>query len=383
MIFDYETLKFIWWVLIGVLLIGLLITNGMDMAVSALLFYAGRTEDQRRVMINTVAPHWDGNQVWLITAGGAIFAAWPVVYASAFSGFYWAMLLVLFSLFLRPLAFDYRGKSVDAAGRRRWDIALTVGSFAPMLIYGVAFGNLLQGVPFYLDADMHSHYEGSLLTALLPLLNPFAILTGLVGVLMMLAHAGLWLQLRTEDIIAERGKIATTICGALAIVLFVLAGVWVAYGIDGYRLIAAAPADSYHAILDKTVVRAPGAWMDVYSRIPLTMAIPALGIVGFVVAIILSRANRPGWGFVFSSLGMAGIILTAATSMFPFVMPSSIVPNSSLTMWDATSSHLTLSVMLLGVIVFVPIILVYTLWCYTRMWKKLSINDVKGSHIAY
>jgi len=149
---DYESLKLIWWVLVGVLLIGFAVTDGFDLGAAALMPFVGKTDSERRVVINTIAPHWDGNQVWLITAGGALFAAWPLVYAAAFSGFYWAMLLVLFALFVRPVGFDYRSKLTDPRWRQSWDWGLFVGGVVPSLVFGVAFGNLLLGVPFELDS---------------------------------------------------------------------------------------------------------------------------------------------------------------------------------------------------------------------------------------
>src|SRR5690554_7451230 len=155
---DYEALRFIWWVLIGVLLIGFVVTDGFDMGVASLLKVIGRDNEERRIMINTVAPHWDGNQVWLITAAGALFAAWPAVYAAAFSGFYWAMLLVLFALFFRPVGFDYRSKLTNTKWRKAWDMGLIAGGVVPSLIFGVAFGNLLLGVPFQHDEFLRPSY---------------------------------------------------------------------------------------------------------------------------------------------------------------------------------------------------------------------------------
>ena len=172
--FDYETLKIIWWLLVGVLLVGFAIMDGHDMGVGTLLPFVGRSDLERRVVINTVGPHWDGNQVWFITGGGAIFAAWPLVYATAFSGFYWAMLLVLWALFFRPVGFDYRSKIHNSTWRSVWDWGMFIGGFVPPVIFGVAFGNLLQGVPFQFDAYLVSTYTGSFWQ----LLNPFALLAG-------------------------------------------------------------------------------------------------------------------------------------------------------------------------------------------------------------
>ena len=167
---DYATLKFIWWLLVGVLLVGFAIMDGHDMGVGTLLPFVGKDDVERRVVINTVGPHWDGNQVWFITGGGAIFAAWPLVYATAFSGFYWAMLIVLWALFFRPVGFDYRSKINNATWRKTWDWGLFVGGAVPPLIFGVAFGNLLLGVPFQFDDHLVSTYTGSFWA----LLNPFA-----------------------------------------------------------------------------------------------------------------------------------------------------------------------------------------------------------------
>jgi len=173
--FDYETLKLIWWVLISVLLIGFVITDGFDMGVGALLPVIGKTDEERRMMINSIAPHWEGNQVWLVLAAGAIFAAWPTVYATSFSGFYVAMMLTLFALFFRPVGFDYRSKLADSRWRSSWDWGIFAGSTVPPIVFGIAFGNLLQGVPFTLDVYLRSTYHGSFFG----LLNPFALLVGI------------------------------------------------------------------------------------------------------------------------------------------------------------------------------------------------------------
>lgn len=381
---DYEVLKFIWWALVGILLIGFSVTGGMDMGACNLLPFIGKNDKERRVIINVVGPHWDGNQVWFITAGGAIFAAWPFVYAAAFSGFYMAMLLVLFALIFRPVGFDYRSKLEDERWRKAWDWGLFAGGAVPSLIFGVAFGNLLQGVPFYLDEFLRAHYEGALLTALLPLLNPFALLCGVVSFAMLTMHGAVWLQLRSEEVIAARAAEAVRIFGLVTLVAFSLGGVWIANGIEGYRIISQADIAGAPNPLGKEVIVETGAWMDIYYDVPVAILAPFLGILGIGLAIIFSMMGRSGLGFVASSSGLAGIIATAGVSMFPFVMPSSTVPDSSLTLWDACSSHLTLSIMFWVVVVFLPIVLLYTLWCYKRMWGKVSVGDIEvKAHSAY
>ena len=200
MILDYETLKVIWWLFVGVLLIGFAVTGGFDMGVGALLPFVGRNDDERRVAINTIGATWDGNQVWLITAGGAIFAAWPLVYAAAFSGFYVALILTLFALILRPVGFEFRSKIADPRWRATWDWGLFVGGAVPAIVFGVAFGNLLQGVPFQYDDTMRVSYSGGFFG----LLNPFGLIAGVLSLAMLVMHGGTYLQLRTDGEILAR-----------------------------------------------------------------------------------------------------------------------------------------------------------------------------------
>ncbi|MFZ5735310.1 MAG: cytochrome d ubiquinol oxidase subunit II [Pseudomonadota bacterium] len=381
---DYETLKFVWWIFVGLLLMGFAITDGMDMGVGTLLPFVARKDVERRIAINSVGPHWDGNQVWFITAGGAIFAAWPAVYAAAFSGFYMAMLLVLFALFFRPVGFDYRSKIENPTWRNAWDWGLFAGGTIPALIFGVAFGNLLQGVPFRLDDLLRAHYQGSLLTALLPLLNPFALLAGVISLAMLAAHGGVWLQLRASDAVADRARKAVLLLSPIVAVAFALAGVWLWLGIDGYRIVKEAAHSAASNPLTKEVVRAPGAWLDIYAKQPLAMIVPAIGLIAPLLTMLLSAVHRPGLAFVTSAFGMVGIIGTAGLSMFPFIMPSSIDPRSSLTIWDAASSELTLTVMFWAVVIFLPIVLGYTVWCYANMWGRVTAGEIEArAHSAY
>jgi cytochrome d ubiquinol oxidase subunit II len=380
MFIDYETLKLIWWLFVGVLLIGFALLGGFDLGVGTLLPFVGRTDVQRRVVLNAIGPTWEGNQVWFITAGGALFAAWPMVYAAAFSGFYWAMLLVLFALFFRPVGFEYRSKVEDRRWRSTWDWGLFVGGAVPALVFGVAFGNLLQGVPFHFDEFLRPYYTGSFWG----LLNPFALLTGVVSLTMLVFHGAIYLQMRTEDDIQARSRLAATVFGLLFLAAFGLAGVWQAYGIEGFRIVTMSDPGSVMTPLDKTVEVAPGAWLTNYSRFPWMMAAPAVVFLGGVLAVLLSRANRPGLGFVCSGSALAGVILTAGFVMFPFIMPSSTQPNSSLTAFDATSSHRTLMLMFGAVVIFLPIVLAYTSWVYRVLRGKSTEENIRANtHSAY
>lgn len=384
MLFDYETLKLVWWGLVGTLLIGFAIADGMDLGVGVLLPFLGKNDEERRVIINAVGPHWDGNQVWLITAGGAIFAAWPIVYAAAFSGLYMALLLVLFALFFRPVGFDYRSKIESTRWRNNWDWAIFAAGFVPSLVFGVAFGNLLQGIPFHLNEYFMSSYDKPFFFALIALLNPFGLLAGVISLTMLVVQGALWLQLRTDGAVARRARRVVR-CGVpLTLACFALAGIWVAYGIEGFKIIAEPAHHLKPNPLAKEVVRETGAWLANYQAYPIMLLAPSLAFVGGLFGWLLSLAYRPGKAYIAHSLSVAGIITTAGVSMFPFVMPSSSVPNSSLTMWDATSSHLTLTIMLFAVLVFLPIVLGYTAWCYRRMWGKVTGEGIRSQqHSAY
>ncbi|WP_091908014.1 cytochrome d ubiquinol oxidase subunit II [Chitinasiproducens palmae] len=359
---DLTTLQVIWWLLIGVLLIGFALTDGFDMGVGILLPFVGRRDGERRVVVNTVGATWEGNQVWFITAGGATFAAWPVVYATAFSGFYVALLLVLFSLFFRPVGFDYRNKLNDRRWRSFWDWGIFAGSFVPALVFGVAFGNLLQGVPFAIDIDHRASYHGTFWQ----LLNPFALLAGVLSVTMLVAHGGAFLAVKAEGKVAERGRRVQIVASLLTAVLFVAAGVWVALALPGLRMTASGAPE-----------RGVGYWMTNYGLNAWAWAAPAVGTAGALLAACAAWGRRERSAFVACGLSITGIIFTAGVSMFPFIMPSSLDLAHSLTIWNATSSQRTLQIMLFAVIVFLPLILIYTTWVYRVMRGRVSEQHIE------
>ena len=380
MIFDYPTFKIIWWLLVGVLLVGFAIMDGHDMGVGTLLPFVGRNDEERRVVINTVGPHWDGNQVWFITGGGAIFAAWPIVYATAFSGFYWAMLAVLWALFFRPVGFDYRSKIHNATWRNTWDWGLFIGGAVPPLIFGVAFGNLFQGVPFSFDDHLVSTYSGSFWA----LLNPFALLCGAVSTAMITFHGAIYLAHRTQGEIQWRALRAAGFFGGLLVLTFAAAGLWLWMSIPGYVIQSTVDGAALPDPLAKTVVREAGAWFANYRRYPATLALPLLGFAGVIAAQALARSGRTMAAFWASSLAIVGVIGTAGAALFPFIMPSSIDPDASLTVWDSVSSRLTLNIMLWATLIFMPLIIIYTSWAYRVMGGKVTAAYVReNSHSAY
>lgn len=369
---DYEILKVIWWLFVGVLLVGFAVMDGQDMGVGSLLPFLGKNDTERRIMINSVAPHWDGNQVWLLTGGGAIFAAWPLVYATAFSGLYWALFIVLSALILRPVAFDYRSRVSAQKWRSSWDWALFIGSAVPPIIFGVAFGNMLQGVPFHFDETLRSTYTGSFWA----LLNPFGLLCGVVSIVMTVFHGANYLLLRTTGQLQARARRVGIVAGALTALLFAVGGLWVYVGITGYVAGNVNPAGVANPLL-KTVTTAEGAWFTNFMNYPTLFAVPALAILAAILGVLCQYVWKPMAAVLSSSLSIACIVLTPLVAMFPFILPSSSHPVSSLTMWDCTSSQLTLQVMFIVTLIFLPIVLIYTSWAYKVMSGKLTASYIK------
>lgn len=376
---EYVILKVIWWLFIGILLVGFAIMDGQDMGVGSLLPFLGKNDMERRCMINAVAPHWDGNQVWFITGGGAIFAAWPLVYATAFSGFYWALLIVLAALIFRPVGFDYRGKVEHTTWKNTWDWLLFVGSFVPPIIFGVAFGNMLLGVPFHFDETMRPIYTGSFFG----LLQPFALLCGVVSIAMMIFHGANYLVLRTEGDLQQRAKKVAVVAGLLTVVLFIVGGFW-ASQINGYHVTGGLDPAGQAIPLAKTVAVATGGWFANFQDLPILWLVPAVAVIFALLGIVFVRQLRGGVAIVCSSIAQLGIILTPLVAMFPFILPSSLDPRSSLTIWDSTSSELTLTVMLVVTILFLPLVLFYTGWAYKTMSGKLNAEFIaKNDHHLY
>jgi len=370
---DYETLRVIWWGLMGVLLIGFALTDGWDLGVAALLPFVARDDGERRLVINAIGPTWEGNQVWFILGGGAIFAAWPFVYAVSFSSFYLAMFLVLAALILRPVGFKYRSKRPGAGWRQRWDWALFIGGFVPALVFGVAVGNVLQGIPVRLDSDLRAFYEGSLIG----LFSPFALLCGLLSVAMIVLHGAAFLSVKIEHgPVHARARQIGSGAAILSVVLFAVGGLWVAWGNIGFRALTAALPDGPSNPLRTTSVQQTGAWLLNYGLHPWFVAAPVLGLAGAVLALAGIRLRRESAALAGSSLSAFGIIATVGLSMFPYILPSTIDAHSSLTVWNASSSAPTLFVMLIATAVFLPLVLLYTAWVYRVLWGRVTSEAV-------
>jgi len=375
---DYETLRLIWWLLLGVLLIGFAIMGGRDLGVGALLPFAARTDEERRILLNVIGPTWEGNQVWLVLGGGAIFAAFPPLYAVSFSGFYLAMMVILLALILRPVGFKFRGKVEDPRWRSAWDWALFIGGFVPALIMGVAVGNVLLGAPFHLDDTMRIFYTGNFFQ----LLMPFALLAGLVSLGMIVTHGATLIVGRNEGAIAERARTYGIWAGLGTIALFALGGAWVAF-MNGYVITSVIDPNAPINPLSKSVELVQGGWLTNYRLYPWMIAAPVLGFAGLALAVFGLSSGRKWLAYLASSTAIFGIISTAGLSIFPFFLPSSTMPNAGLTLWDASSSHLTLFIMLIATLIFLPIIVLYTSWVFRVMRGTVTGDNLTKNPNAY
>lgn len=377
---NYETLRVIWWLLLGLLLLGFALMGGFDLGTGTLLPFIARTDTERRVVINAIGPTWEGNQVWLVLGAGAIFAAWPQLYAVSFSGFYLAMFLLLVALIVRPVAFKYRSKRPSTRWRQTWDWMLFVGGFVPSVICGVAVGNVLIGVPFRLTPEMYIFYEGSFFD----LFNPFALLCGLVSVAMLVTHGAAWLRIKTDAEVAKRARTVGSVAALLTFVLYAVAGLALWKWIDGYSITSAFNPDGPSNPLFKTATVSAGAWFANYGQHGWLMVAPGLGLAGPLLTFVLMRAQCDRLAMLASACTISGVIVSVGASMFPFILPSTLNPQFSLTVWDSSSSHLTLFIMLVCTLIFLPLIIAYTTWVYRVLWGKVDAQAIEdGKQHAY
>jgi cytochrome bd ubiquinol oxidase subunit II len=375
----YEALRIIWWAILGALLIGFAATDGFDLGVGAIFRFVGRTDEERRALLESVEPVWEGNQVWFILGGGAVFAAWPLLYAASFSGLYLAMFLVLVAFILRPVGFTFRNKILDARWRNVWDWALLVGGGVPALLFGVAFGNLFLGLPFHFDELMRPVYTGGFFG----LLRPFALLVGVVSLAMLVMHGATYAALKLGEPMSARAARVGQAAAYVFAIAFVAAGAWLAVGVDGERIVSSIQAAGASNPLTKSVVMARGAWLDNFRAHGALWMVPAAALLGALATGLLLRAQRQGAAFVASTLTQAGTILTAGVGLFPFLMPSSTQPDHGLTVWDASSSARTLFIMLVAVIVLLPIVLLYTAWVFRVLRGRITLEELRGRRDSY
>jgi cytochrome d ubiquinol oxidase subunit II len=370
---DYATLRVIWWVILGALLIGFAITDGFDLGVGATFRFVGRTDEERRALIESIEPVWEGNQVWFVLAGGAVFAAWPLLYAASFSGLYPAMLLLLLALILRPVGFTFRNKLSDPRWRSGWDWALQIGGAVPALLFGVAFGNLFLGLPFHFDELERPVFTGGFLD----LLRPFALLAGIVSFSMLVMHGSAYAALKVGEPMSDRAAAVGRWAAVAFAISFIGAGVWVARGLAGHHIVSAVDALAPSSPLMKSVAVTRAAWLQNYSDHAALWLVPAITLLAAVTTWRLLGIGRSGLAFLSSALALAGTILTAGIALFPFLMPSSTHPDEGLTVWDASSSARTLFIMLLAVLLFLPLVLAYTAWTFRVLKGRITLEEIR------
>lgn len=377
---EYETLRIIWWSILVFLVCGFTVLDGFDLGIGMLLPFLGKTDDERRVMLNTVGPTWEGNQTWLVTLGGVTFGAWSLVYATVFSGLYTGLLVLLLSLILRPVGFDYRSKLTDPRWRSAWDWALFAGGLIPAVVLSLAVGNVMQGLPFQLDAELRSFYSGGFWE----LFNPFALFCVIVGGSLLCLHGAAFLLWRTESQLAERARRVIFGSGAVFAGSFIVAGFWLNYGVDGYLITSAIDTAISVNPLTKTVVKGAGLWLNNYQSYPMLLLAPVMTLAGVTLTMFCAAKQYSAMTFASSCLVVISTLLTAGGSMFPFIVPSTLHPVSSLTVWDASASRYTLQLLFFATVVLMPVVIAYTTWVYRVMRGKVTVADIQNNpHIMY
>jgi cytochrome bd ubiquinol oxidase subunit II len=370
---DYETLRVIWWLILGTLLIGFAVTDGFDLGVGIIFRFVGRTDEERRALLECIEPVWEGNQVWFILAGGAVFAAWPLLYAASFSCLYLAMFLILIALILRPVGFNFRNKLPDARWRNFWDWTLLIAGALPALLFGVAFGNLFLGIAFHFDELMRPVYTAGFLS----LLQPFALLAGVVSLSMLVLHGASYAALKAGEPMSARAASIGAAAAIVFVIAFAAAGAWLATGVDGQVITYGADPMGPSSPLWKTVMAVRGAWLGNYRAHAILWLAPLIALLAAIVAWVLLRLGRPGAAFISSALTVKATILTAGIALYPFLMPSSTDPNQGLTIWDASSSAKTLFIMLVCVMVLLPIVLAYTAWVFHVLRGRITLEYMR------
>jgi len=328
----------VWFILIAVLWIGYFTLEGFDFGVGMLLPVLARDDRERRLMINTIGPVWDGNEVWLLTAGGATFAAFPEWYATLFSGFYLPLLLILLALIVRGLAFEYRHQRPGAAWHSWWDRAIVVGSYVPAFLWGVAFANIVRGVPI----DETKDFTGTIFT----LLNPVGLLGGLVTLFLFLTHGAMFVALKTDGDIRHRARVLSAKLGLVAAVVSVVFLVWAQLH----------TGDAWSAVL---------------------FVVAAAALVGGIAA---AYVGREGWGFIGTFVCIALAVAGLFVALFPDVMPSTTDPAFSLTTTNASATAYTLKVMTWVAVIFTPLVLLYQSWTYWIFRKRISVHHISDHH---
>jgi cytochrome bd ubiquinol oxidase subunit II len=369
MMFDYITLKIIWWLIFGVIVVAFFVTAGMDIGVNFLLPIVGKSDYDRRLIINSTGPTWEGNQVWLILFVAGLLAIWPTLYATLLYSMYFLCLILVFTLILRPPGIDYRNKINSHTWRITWDICLFIGAIAVALAIAILVAYLFTGLPYYFDNDMRPIYQGSFYK----LISPLSLLCFIVVLSWLSLHGALFLQYKLQDIPAQRSKKVVQIAGWTFLAAFIVTGVYVGFWIPAYKIDFIPELNSEFLPTAKIVSLLETGWCYNFTQNYWLWILPVLVLLATRVAMRLSKFGKPVTALFVNAIGMLALVFTVAAAIFPFLLLSQVNLNHSLTIWDAAASKNTLWYSLLAVVVLLPIVLLYTTWVYRVMRGKVKI----------
>jgi cytochrome d ubiquinol oxidase subunit II len=350
---DISIFQIIWFVLWGVLWAVYFMLDGFVLGTGFMAGFLAKNDTEKRVLINSIGPVWDGNEVWLVTAGGATFAAFPTTYALMFSNLYSALILLLFALIVRGVSFEFRGKIDSPVWKKSWDIAIIISSFLPALLFGVAFGNIFKGIPMRNDfAAINFSYDGTLIG----LLNPYGLLTGVLFVLLFAVHGSLYAAIKTTGDLSKRGE---NLANKLWVPLLVVAVAFLGYTYPATKL------------------------YDNYLKAPVLLIVPVIAVVSLLLVKVFIAKGSCHKAFLFSCLTIVFVVFTGVTGLFPNLIPSNIDPSSNLTIFNSSSSLLTLQIMTVVAAICVPTVICYKIWVYRIFRARVTNEDVLGDSEAY
>ncbi|MCK5888901.1 MAG: cytochrome d ubiquinol oxidase subunit II [Methylococcales bacterium] len=364
MIFDYEMMRVIWWWLLGIPLVGFAIMGGADLGVG-LLLYLGKDNHEKEMIINTTKTTWQSSQLWLILTIITLFSAWPIAYSVAFSSLSFVLIIALCTLFLRPLGFLFQHKLSCEKWQNHWNRAIFLSALLPSFLFGLIIGNLLTGLPFQLDVDMRLVYHGDFFT----IFSLFSVVSGLLSTFLFAMQGAAYLQLKTEGDIQRKAQKALFSSALLTLLVFAAAGYWAIF-LEGYHILSLLDTNAPSTPLENLVKKGNGLWLDNYGHYAHLWMLPASTLVTAVLSFCYALLHRPKHAFFYSSLTTAAIILTIGCSMFPFLVPSNLFLKSSLTIWDASASLNSLTLMFWAAVFLLPLSLLYIRWIFNLLCRK-------------
>ncbi|MDD2760018.1 MAG: cytochrome d ubiquinol oxidase subunit II [Methylomonas sp.] len=371
MTLDLESLRLIWWALLGIVMIGFVLCEGLTLGVALLLPMVAKADAVKRLLIRgIIEPLCLGHSVWLITFVAVLFAVWPTAYAVSLACFYGLVFLILLALLIRPLALHYLGEADNNRWRQQGYRMLSVGAWLSTVLFGIAIGNVLKGVPFHLESDMHIRFLGDVFG----LFNLFSLLVAATCLAMLAMHGAVFLQLKTEGELQCGAKGLAVRAGLLFLIGFTASGLWITH-LEGYHVNSEILTQAASNPLSKFVKRGEGLWLDNFEHEPALWVVPVLAFIAGIAATVLALRDKPYWAMLASSTCLTMVVLTFGVSMFPFLLPSNISLNSSLTIWDSSASQLSLEVLLWVAVFALPLQAIYSRWQFRRLSNKPELSE--------